>query len=352
MAFLRWSRSPRVVLVALTITYLLYYRVLPAISTRSRTFYTWSLDNYPRPQHGGTNDNSCHAFRLRVAQQVQIVLKTGSADYDNLPTHLSTVTSCVSPSDLLIVSDLEDKVGLYQLHDVLAAIPRDYRLHNHDFETYFMQHRWREKRLHLSDIPNHHGGWKLDKYKFLPMMDLALRARPGKQWYLFIETDTYVDWENLFFWISHFDADQPLYMGSPVWPKNKVVFAHGGSGFVLSHKALEKLAKATDTANGSLAASMGIDLAQECCGDEMLANVLHKLGIKLRGYWPMFNGEKPTTVGFGEEQWCEPMITLHHLNQADLKRFYLWQQNFKKISHVSPSSTYHIQPIQALCSWI
>ena len=335
MAFLRWSRSARVVLVALTSTYLLYHKVLPSVFTRSRAYYTWSLDNYPRPKHGGTNDDICHAFRLRVAQQVQIVLKTGAADYDNLLTHLSTVTSCVSPSDLLIVSDLEDKIGLWQLHDTLASIPQDYKLHNRDFEIYFKQYKWREKSQSLSDIPNYDGGWKLDKYKFLPMMDYALRARPSKQWYLFIETDTYVDWENLFFWISHFDASQPLYMGSPVWPKNKVVFAHGGSGFVLSRTALEKLAEATHAANGSLAASMGIDLAQECCGDEILANVLHKLGIELRGYWPMFNGEKPATLRFGEEQWCEPMIALHHLNQAELKRFYLWQQQSKKITHVS-----------------
>jgi hypothetical protein len=166
-------------------------------------------------------------------------------------------------------------------------------------------------------------------------MDLALHERPGKKWYFFIETDTYVDWENLFFWIAHFDASKPRYMGSPVWPKNKVNFAHGGSGFVLSHTALEKLAEATHAANGTLAASMGIDLAKECCGDEILANILHKLGIKLRGYWPMFNGEKPTTISFGEEQWCEPVITLHHLNPADTKRFYLWQQQYKKISPVS-----------------
>ena len=47
----------------------------------------------------------------------------------------------------------------------------------------------------------------------------------------------------------------------------------------------------------------------------------------IKGYWPMINGEKVTTV-HGEkvttvrfaqkEQWCEPVITLHHLSEKDL----------------------------------
>ncbi|KAI9870533.1 MAG: hypothetical protein M1823_008710, partial [Watsoniomyces obsoletus] len=47
----------------------------------------------------------------------------------------------------------------------------------------------------------------------------------------------------------------------------------------------------------------GQEVKKECCGDEILAQVLRKSGVPLRGYWPMFNGETPRTVPYNEEQW-------------------------------------------------
>jgi hypothetical protein len=58
----------------------------------------------------------------------------------------------------------------------------------------------------------------------------------------------------------------------------------------------------------------------------MLGQVLKKGGVPLRGYWPMFNGEKPSTMRFNHEQWCEAIITMHHLNQDDFTQLSQWEQ--------------------------
>lgn len=153
--------------------------------------------------------------------------------------------------------------------------------------------------------------------------------RHHKKWFVLIELDTYIVWDNLFRWLSHRDADQALYVGSPVWSKNRPVFAHGGSGIILSRGSLQILTSQgqkirVDGPPGSH--QFGQDLREECCGDEVLAKVLKNYGVTLMGYWPMINGEKVTTVRFGQkEQWYEPAITLHHLSEKDLDDMCHWE---------------------------
>jgi len=172
-------------------------------------------------------------------------------------------------------------------------------------------------------------GWRLDKYKFLPMMEWTSYLKPESQWYVFMELDTYVNYDNLYRFLSTFNPKTAHYFGSPVWPKKKTIFAHGGSGFILSRAALDKI-----MALGRMFGEnkhfpgthfFGVDLKKQCCGDEVLAQVLKKSGVSLRGYWPMFNGENPITVKYNEEQWCEAIITMHHLQEDDFTGLSQWE---------------------------
>jgi hypothetical protein len=70
----------------------------------------------------------------------------------------------------------------------------------------------------------------------------------------------------------------------------------------------------------------GQDVKSSCCGDEVLAQVLKKSGVPLRGYWPMFNGESPSSVRFNKEQWCEAIITLHHMQDDDFTALRKWEE--------------------------
>jgi hypothetical protein len=161
------------------------------------------------------------------------------------------------------------------------------------------------------------------------MMEITAHMRPDSRWFVFVELDTYVNWDNMYRFLDRFDPESAHYFGSPIWPPKKTVFAHGGSGFVLSRGALNKL-----VARGRMFAEnqdfpgthlFGKPVSTMCCGDEVLGQVLKECGVPLRGYWPMFNGEKPTTVRFDWEQWCEAIVTLHHVADTDFDKLKLWE---------------------------
>ena len=69
----------------------------------------------------------------------------------------------------------------------------------------------------------------------------------------------------------------------------------------------------------------GKDVRNECCGDEVLAKVLKESGISIRGYWPMFNGESPSSIRFNWEQWCEAILTLHHVQTDEFASLERWE---------------------------
>lgn len=255
-----------------------------------------------------------------------VVLKIGAAEAKSrLPQYLNRLGRC--KLDLIVFSDRRDSHAGFDLTDALAHLRPEYKYANADFDVY--------DRIQAANATDDKSpdGWRLDKYKFLPMMEWTSYLRPASQWYVFIELDTYVNYDNLHRFLARFDPRRPYYFGSPVWPakrKKKTVFAHGGTGYVLSRAALDRL-----MARGRMFAEnqhfpgthlFGEDLSKQCCGDEVLAQVLRKSGVPLRGYWPMFNGEKPLTVRFGREHWCEAVITMHHLSEDDFTGLSQWEK--------------------------
>lgn len=159
-----------------------------------------------------------------------------------------------------------------------------------------------------------------------------------KKWFVVIDTDTFVDWDNLLELLVHHDAGDRVYMGSPVWLP-KMTFAHGGSAYVLSYGALEALNSPTGSPDpmGSLHSQYGLNTTALCCGDEALARVLKPKGVSLKGYWPMFNGEIPATLSFGRDLWCEPVVSLHHLSGNEMQDLWQWYEDWKSNHSVSVS---------------
>ncbi|KAH9863001.1 hypothetical protein J1614_010671 [Plenodomus biglobosus] len=276
----------------------------------------------PAPAMGVGLGQECSPFTTGLMDGVTVVLKIGAGQVaTQLPLFLDRLGRC--KRDLLIFSDRRDSYAGFDIADALAHLRPEYRFNNPDFDVY-------------DDIQGANAtaektdqGWRLDKYKFLPMMEWTSYMRPDSHWYLFIELDTYVNYDNMYRFLSGFSPTTAHYFGSPVWPKKKTVFAHGGSGFVLSRAALDKI-----MALGRMFGEnkhfpgthfFGVDVRKQCCGDEVLAQVLKKSGVPLRGYWPMFNGETPATVRYNEEQWCEAVITMHHLAEQDFTSLTQWE---------------------------
>jgi hypothetical protein len=264
----------------------------------------------------------CSPFASGGLKDLTIVLKLGAGEVTTrLPQYLRHMGKC--DQDVLLFSDRKDSFEGREIHDALANLRPELTTNNPDFSIY------NTIQQAISVDGKTHEGWRLDKYKFLPMMEHTYHLRPQTHWFIFIELDTYVDWDNLHRFLVRFDPSQSHYFGSPVWPPKKPVFAHGGTGVVLSQSTLSKLvANGKMFDNGSKLPGthlFGKAMQEECCGDEVLAGVLDTIGIRLGGYWPMFNGEKPSTIRFGREQWCEAILTMHHFGVEDFAEMAKWE---------------------------
>ena len=270
--------------------------------------------------------DSCRGWSAQMRDEVQIVLKTGAAEEPaRLQSWLAALGNCLS--NLLIFSDAAGRVGQHEIYDALEILPAAYAHEsNPDFGAYGEQAR----ALAGGTLREHDttAGWRLDRFKFLPMVYLARRKRPGAKWYVFVETDTFVSWDNLLRFLSQFDADAPLYLGSPLHsPDDDSWFAYGGSGIVLSHAAIDRLlSQRKEESDGEelpevYARQKWIDeLKHDVYGESVLGKALHEAGVPLTGFYPLFYPMNLASISFGAPDgkgvWCEPVITMHKLSDG------------------------------------
>ncbi|KAK3689661.1 hypothetical protein B0T22DRAFT_461996 [Podospora appendiculata] len=287
----------------------------------------------------------CGSFPNHLVQRIQPVLKMGHGeDPEKIDAQLGSVSACFGLEELLVFSDLNDTIRGRHVIDVLANLPRAYRTNNTDFDNYeAMYELQRSHKLTAGNDPARgKNGWRLDKYKFLAEVERAWLMRPGRDWYCFFETDTYIVWDNMFRFLSILDPAAPLYMGSPspgrFDEENKIEtwFANGGPGFVLSRGAMEKLMARRSSASGEFTEApltlKGVDLVRnDCCGDSMLGWILWKAGIPLSGFFPMFNTYPTHSIPFTARTWCQPVLTMHKTSPEDMVELWRWEHGRRKL---------------------
>lgn len=128
-------------------------------------------------------------------------------------------------------------------------------------EGYQLLKRYRDPRL-----PDYLAAWTLDKYKKFHIVEKAWAMKPDMDWYLHIDTDTYVIWPSLVAWLEQLDSSKESFLGSLSYIDN-LPFAHGGSGMLMSGAAMRNFAV---THNGT-ASRWDNKMQKECCGDWVLA---------------------------------------------------------------------------------
>lgn len=271
---------------------------------------------------------------------ILLVMKTGSTEvFDKLPTQLMTNLQCLP--DLLIFSDREQQLGKWHIYDALEGVSDAVKAHFTDFDLYRAQAECPlDQKTCLKTFRGQLGraAWSLDKYKFLHILRRTWEMRPNQPWYLFGEADTYFIWPNLVHWLRNRSpvADplaEPAYIGSGAMLAG-IPFAHGGSGYLLSGALVRDLVGADTESAKTLPNVYDIKARGHCCGDQMLAKaILERLGIKLQHAHPMFNGEKPTTFPYGHTHWCDPVLSMHHMEPEEVSA--LWQYEQTRLDNVS-----------------
>uniref|UniRef100_V5E979 N-acetylgalactosaminide beta-1,3-galactosyltransferase n=2 Tax=Kalmanozyma brasiliensis (strain GHG001) TaxID=1365824 RepID=V5E979_KALBG len=265
-----------------------------------------------------------------------LITKVGSATvHKRLLIHLAEQPhSNIYAPNRLYVSDYPLTLGNITFYDALSNVSSTLSSIEEFSALRGELRALMESNQDLDLMSDKDGGWKLDKYKFLPMMGEAYRRFPGKKWYVMVEADTFLFWNELVKWLSTFDPDQQYMLGRPMFcdfdDRKSTPFMHGGSGFVLSRAVME--------------ASYGVDpefehnhdnLTQHAAfGDALLTKALYDApGVNLTDLSPesgeRFNTDTPRSVKFTDGLWCRPVLTFHHVTPSDTAHLYDFQRRIE-----------------------
>ncbi|KAG4430449.1 hypothetical protein IFR05_014075 [Cadophora sp. M221] len=227
-------------------------------------------------------------------------------------------TSLRCAKNVFFFSDLEQDIGPYHLHDALVDIALEVKKLDGAFEFYQLkQEAWRRdenvnstKGMKDHKSSNDLAAWTLDKYKNTHILEK----------YIVIDADTYVVWSSLLHWLPSLDSAKKMSLGSVAF-MGSTGFAHGGSGTVFSRSLMYYYAV---THNGA-AARLDSKIHNSCCGDVMVSEALKEYGNDLIKIQPEFSGQKPGTIPYYTDYWCQPTLTMHHYNAEDMKAFHQFE---------------------------
>ncbi|KAI6828681.1 glycosyltransferase family 31 protein [Hortaea werneckii] len=322
--------------IALSVSYILW--AIYSIDCRTES------DNLGQP-HEAAAPKHLPCRGLPGSDETLTVLRTGATELDDrLAVHLSTSLRC-SPN-YLIFSDLEEDYSGEHIIDALADVSPTYQQNSTDFEL------WRRLRAggrsaldpsELAGSPDRFAnmggkadnpGWKLDKWKFLPMINRTLHERPDFKWYVFIEADSFLLWSQLQQYLATLEPTDLIYAGSQMFISG-VLFAHGGSGFIVSQSAMQKVVDHYSAHKAEIEEFTDGHWAGDC----VLGKAFTDAGVPFTNAWPAIQGDYPGLVPYARadgrsvldeslREWCYPTISYHHMSPGMTQQLWSFEQQW------------------------
>ncbi|PKS05588.1 hypothetical protein jhhlp_008106 [Lomentospora prolificans] len=302
-----------------------------------------SLGNAAVPNFSTTQQSDPLCAHHPDTSNIAVVMKTGATEsFARLPTQFMTTLRCID--DFLVFSDMNQTIAGVEVLDSLDEMLESAKEGNPDFDLYRTQMACDvDQAPCTSALDRADAGWKLDKYKNIHMAEKTWKRMPNKDWYLYIDADTYVLWNTLVMWLKTLDPNKKLYLGS-VAMLGDFPFAHGGSGYILSRAAMEAFVGE----NPGVANKYDEDVHNHCCGDFLLSKALKETtGVPVTGVWPTINGEKPYTLPYGDSHWCHPITTMHHMSAEEISSFWEYEtlRYDEALKATAPGSKFNPEPV-------
>lgn len=255
------------------------------------------------------------------AEDVFLMIKEGSnVLWDRLPIHLLTTLTRVP--NYAIYGDAPNSIAGIEVIDIFQNVTQE----TYDSPQFEMYRRMRELHNTHSQFDTSQlkmdGGWDLDKFKNLPMLYNAWKRSPESHWFIFMDGDSYIMLDTLIKELNKkFDYKDQIYYGSGAMLADQM-FAHGGSGVVLSQGAMKAAFEQENVEE--LLRTYEKATFDYCCGDFMVALfLLQTCQIGLTTAGGVIQGNPIWDVYFHEDRWCKPLSTFHHLNSHDIE--ILWE---------------------------
>ncbi|KDN41140.1 glycosyltransferase family 31 protein [Tilletiaria anomala UBC 951] len=271
-----------------------------------------------------------------TARTTVFLFKTGyTVMFDRLPVQIMHSPPMPSSPLRKYYSDVEFTLDDVYVKNILQDIsPRLQALPV--FKTYYRLHS-----LIASGLPVPHGGefWDLDALKIMPIHGDAYRAHRDFNWHVAADGDTFLFTENILRYLSAHDAAQLHYLGhrdsreincstARLFGDGKLFWAHGGSGYALSKGLLDHMLQ-----DDPFRFNGGIDqtIAEEGAGDVILGRVIMDLtNGTIKGPNAgehLFNPDPVRSLNFVQENWYLPVLSLHHLSNAEIYGLRLFEQD-------------------------
>jgi hypothetical protein len=202
-------------------------------------------------------------------------------------------------------------------------------------------------------VNNNSDGWKNDQLKFLPGFKKLYERFPGHDWYIMIDDDTYVFWDNLVRKLKTYNSSLPWYLGRAhsfvgcdgVTKHGKgPSFAHGGSGFAVSAAALDRLLVQIPM-GPSKTMRPKIDRCiwkyRDCwAGDIRMALCLRDVGVLITNV-EEFAGDVPGSESDFPKDPCFQPLAFHHLNAKGMQKMYELERSVDGTGAISIENVLH-----------
>lgn len=312
-------------------------KAAPASSHRLSEQSKVAYEDYKPSASGGDTHQGYGGDSTLDSDDVLLILKTGATVlWKRLPIHMTTTLSPerINPKNTVIYSEVEAQIGNRTIIDILSQFPQAVK-DSPDFDLYRAIRDWEDTNFYIEhtglpgDDDGPPGGWRLDKYKFLPLIEHAGTNWPKAKWYLYTEDDTYMFLPNVLRYLFTYDYRESHWLGG-LGEKLGITFAHGGSGFALSRAAWEQ----SFGKGGDLVKKYQSFVDDACCGDYALGKVLNDFGVKFgenhgdeKESWG-FNGLPHWKIEFSRDNWCKPVLTWHHAHNRDIARYHALEKSW------------------------
>ncbi|RAL68150.1 hypothetical protein DID88_008860 [Monilinia fructigena] len=246
-------------------------------------------------------------------KDVVILVKTGATSiWRRMPMHMSTTlgNKQLTPN-VVYYSDVAENINGNPVIDSLANLSTTLK-GSPDFELYNKVKKSLSDNLYLEN-----GSMEGDNY--LPEAG---------------------DWTNtnscpcfnmlLYTILAKNDHTSPILVGSPAFKVGED-FAHGGSGFAISGKAME----VSFGADKTLADRYESYAKQHCCGDQVLSHALKEMGVERfkgldGGGWAALQAFPIWRINFGNWNLCSPIMNIHKVHQADISKLFVFESKLMK----------------------
>lgn len=144
-------------------------------------------------------------------------------------------------------------------------------------------------------------------------------------------------------YLSALDPRDSIYLGSQMFIGSDL-FAHGGSGFVVSQPAMRTLVAHYDHYRRDLEKFTDGHWAGDC----VLGKAFADAGVGFTNAWPTTQGDYPGIVPYARPDgrpiadpnvrvWCYPVATYHHVSPATIEDLWNFEQSWIKEQKVGTS---------------